>query len=160
MMHELSSARSCKSQGQGDKLFSKFYKAPAMEAESVVHDAVIGLCGDRFVELLLCTETLPCRMLSIESFFSQVFTFYFSMICRKLGKEIKDNVEILDISPKRTQVLEKIGVCLTPGNVVWAKTACQMWWPAEVGYSFLVAPQYELGIIYVHFYFDNIYIPF
>ncbi|XP_044498457.1 uncharacterized protein LOC123220325 isoform X2 [Mangifera indica] len=83
MMLELSSARSCKSQGQGDKLFSKFYKAPAMEAESVVHDAVIDLCGDR-----------------------------------KLGKEIKDNEEILDISPKRTQVLEKIGVCLTPGKVI------------------------------------------
>ncbi|KAK8593348.1 hypothetical protein V6N13_043059 [Hibiscus sabdariffa] len=24
------------------------------------------------------------------------------------------------------------GVCITPGNAVWAKTACQVWWPAEI----------------------------
>lgn len=89
-------------------------------------------------------------VVSLSSLFSQLFSFYFSMICRKLGKETNDNLEILEFTPKRSQVMERNGVCLTPGNVVWAKTACEMWWPAEVGYCyFSCATQYELEIIYV-----------
>lgn len=33
---------------------------------------------------------------------------------------------------KKLQVRGSTGVCITPGNAVWAKTACQVWWPAEV----------------------------
>ncbi|OMO73741.1 Thaumatin [Corchorus olitorius] len=33
---------------------------------------------------------------------------------------------------KKLQIRGSNGVCLAPGNVVWAKTACQEWWPAEV----------------------------
>ncbi|XP_031280855.1 uncharacterized protein LOC116139317 [Pistacia vera] len=97
MLHELPFVHFCKYQGQGAGLFSKFYEAPVMEAESVVRNAVIDLCGDR-----------------------------------KLGKETNDNVEILEFTPNRSEVMERNGVCLTPGNVVWAKTACEMWWPAEI----------------------------
>ncbi|KAL5743042.1 hypothetical protein ACOSP7_029774 [Xanthoceras sorbifolium] len=35
-------------------------------------------------------------------------------------------------TPSKSQVTERIGVCITPGNVVWAKMACQTWWPAEI----------------------------
>lgn len=33
---------------------------------------------------------------------------------------------------KKLQVRGSNGVCTTPGNAVWAKTACQVWWPAEI----------------------------
>ncbi|GMI79975.1 hypothetical protein HRI_001666600 [Hibiscus trionum] len=33
---------------------------------------------------------------------------------------------------KKFQVRGSNGVCITPGNAVWAKTACQVWWPAEI----------------------------
>ncbi|XP_022746635.1 uncharacterized protein LOC111296534 [Durio zibethinus] len=33
---------------------------------------------------------------------------------------------------KKLQVRGSNGVCITPGNVVWAKTACRLWWPAEI----------------------------
>ncbi|XP_021290048.1 uncharacterized protein LOC110420941 isoform X4 [Herrania umbratica] len=33
---------------------------------------------------------------------------------------------------KKLKVTRSNGVCITPGNVVWAKTACQVWWPAEI----------------------------
>ncbi|TYH22094.1 hypothetical protein ES288_A04G099500v1 [Gossypium darwinii] len=33
---------------------------------------------------------------------------------------------------KKLQVRGSTGVCITPGNVVWAKTACQVWWPAQI----------------------------
>ncbi|XVF07806.1 hypothetical protein REPUB_Repub06bG0171600 [Reevesia pubescens] len=32
----------------------------------------------------------------------------------------------------KLEVSRSNGVCITPGNVVWAKTACQVWWPAEI----------------------------
>ncbi|KAA3463912.1 thsA [Gossypium australe] len=33
---------------------------------------------------------------------------------------------------KKLQVRGSNGVCITPGNAVWAKTACQVWWPAQI----------------------------
>ncbi|XWS59597.1 hypothetical protein CRYUN_Cryun08bG0135800 [Craigia yunnanensis] len=33
---------------------------------------------------------------------------------------------------KKLQVRGSNGICITPGNVIWAKTACQVWWPAEI----------------------------
>ncbi|KHF98755.1 thsA [Gossypium arboreum] len=37
---------------------------------------------------------------------------------------------------KKLQVRGSTGVCITPGNAVWAKTACQVWWPAQNGLKF------------------------
>ncbi|KAK3226643.1 hypothetical protein Dsin_006505 [Dipteronia sinensis] len=50
---------------------------------------------------------------------------------RNFGKETNDNVGMLTFTPSKSQVTGRIGVCITPGNVVWAKTARQTWWPAE-----------------------------
>ncbi|KAI9153788.1 hypothetical protein LWI28_016564 [Acer negundo] len=51
---------------------------------------------------------------------------------RNVGKDTNDNVGKLTFTPSKSQVTGRIGVCITPGNVVWAKTARQTWWPAEI----------------------------
>ena len=38
--------------------------------------------------------------------------------------------------PIKSQVMENSGAFSNPGSVVWAKTACQVWWPAEVSYRY------------------------
>jgi hypothetical protein len=59
----------------------------------------------------------------------------------------------LECTPKKSQVTESNGFCITPGSIVWAKTACQMWWPAEVCYCYcLVAP-----FLFVYFFLHVIF---
>lgn len=42
-------------------------------------------------------------------------------------------LEVLKLTPDKSRVTERNNnVCRTPGTVVWAKTASQVWWPAEV----------------------------
>ncbi|XP_007027502.2 PREDICTED: uncharacterized protein LOC18598075 isoform X4 [Theobroma cacao] len=47
------------------------------------------------------------------------------------GRIVQKVVE-QDSDKKKLKVTGSNGVCITPGNVVWAKTACQVWWPAEI----------------------------
>ncbi|KAA8518674.1 hypothetical protein F0562_016148 [Nyssa sinensis] len=35
-------------------------------------------------------------------------------------------------TPNKSQITGEDDVCITPGSVVWAKTAHQLWWPAEI----------------------------
>ncbi|WCJ34429.1 hypothetical protein M5689_015740 [Euphorbia peplus] len=54
------------------------------------------------------------------------------------------------------RVNESCSVCATPGNVVWAKKDCQMWWPAEIiGETSSITDsrsQGECGHVLVQFY--------
>ncbi|XP_057999573.1 uncharacterized protein LOC110647935 isoform X2 [Hevea brasiliensis] len=38
----------------------------------------------------------------------------------------------MESTPEKSQVTESTSFCVTPGNVVWAKMDCQIWWPAEI----------------------------
>lgn len=63
-----------------------------------------------------------------------------------------------DSDKKKLKVTGSNGVCITPGNVVWAKTACQVWWPAEVcSCYFHVVSQY-VGDLFV-FYTVSVHVP-
>ncbi|XP_065855107.1 uncharacterized protein [Euphorbia lathyris] len=61
-----------------------------------------------------------------------------------------------DAMPGEARVTESSSVCATPGNVVWAKTDCQMWWPAEIiGETSSIADSRSQGIcghVLVQFY--------
>ena len=35
-------------------------------------------------------------------------------------------------TPHESSVSDSSSLALTPGSVVWARIACQIWWPAEV----------------------------
>lgn len=35
-------------------------------------------------------------------------------------------------TPRESSVSDNSSLAVTPGSVVWARTACQMWWPAEI----------------------------
>ncbi|XP_017977726.1 PREDICTED: uncharacterized protein LOC18598075 isoform X3 [Theobroma cacao] len=48
------------------------------------------------------------------------------------GRIVHRKVVEQDSDKKKLKVTGSNGVCITPGNVVWAKTACQVWWPAEI----------------------------
>ncbi|XP_059463162.1 uncharacterized protein LOC132192006 isoform X1 [Corylus avellana] len=50
---------------------------------------------------------------------------------RNVSEQTSDSARSLECTPKKSQVTEGIGFRITPGSIVWAKTACQMWWPAE-----------------------------
>lgn len=76
MLYELPFVHSCKSQGQGAGLFSKFYEAPVMEAETVVRNAVIDLFGDRFVQMLLSWDLTMQDVISLSPLFSQLFCLF------------------------------------------------------------------------------------
>ncbi|TKY62094.1 PWWP domain [Spatholobus suberectus] len=43
-----------------------------------------------------------------------------------------DISKMSESTPLESSVSESSSVAVTPGSVVWARTACQMWWPAEV----------------------------
>lgn len=58
----------------------------------------------------------------------------FCILCRTFHERKNDNAEILDFLQIKSQVTESTGAFTSPGSVVWAKTACQVWWPAEVSY--------------------------
>ncbi|RVX11995.1 hypothetical protein CK203_009398 [Vitis vinifera] len=51
---------------------------------------------------------------------------------RTFDEQKDDNAATLDFMPIKSQVMESSGAFTNPGSVVWAKTACQVWWPAEV----------------------------
>ncbi|XP_057983395.1 uncharacterized protein LOC131168156 isoform X6 [Malania oleifera] len=50
---------------------------------------------------------------------------------RNFDEQQCDTAETLDFTPIKSQITEINDVSITPGSIVWAKTACQMWWPAE-----------------------------
>jgi len=35
-------------------------------------------------------------------------------------------------TPRESSVSDNSSLPVTPGSIVWARTACQIWWPAEV----------------------------
>lgn len=37
-----------------------------------------------------------------------------------------------EYTPRESSVSDNSSLAVTPGSVVWARTACQMWWPAEI----------------------------
>ncbi|XP_059667549.1 uncharacterized protein LOC132312978 [Cornus florida] len=51
---------------------------------------------------------------------------------RNVDKQRIDVVKTLEFTPYNSQNRETSDVCITPGSVVWAKMADQLWWPAEV----------------------------
>ncbi|XP_062167262.1 uncharacterized protein LOC133873556 [Alnus glutinosa] len=51
---------------------------------------------------------------------------------RNVSEQTSDSTRSLECTPKKSQVTESNGFCIKPGSIVWAKTACQMWWPAEI----------------------------
>uniref|UniRef100_A0A5B7A3M9 PWWP domain-containing protein n=1 Tax=Davidia involucrata TaxID=16924 RepID=A0A5B7A3M9_DAVIN len=51
---------------------------------------------------------------------------------RNLGNQECDIVRKFKFTPDKSQVTEGDDVCTTPGSVVWAKTAHQLWWPAKI----------------------------
>ncbi|KAK9985656.1 hypothetical protein SO802_030607 [Lithocarpus litseifolius] len=51
---------------------------------------------------------------------------------RNVGEQSSDAARSLEFTPKKSQVSESNSFCITPGSVVWAKTACKTWWPAEI----------------------------
>lgn len=51
---------------------------------------------------------------------------------RTFDEQKDDNAATLDFMPIKSQVMESSGAFTNPGSVVWAKTACEVWWPAEV----------------------------
>ncbi|XP_075639610.1 uncharacterized protein LOC142611382 isoform X1 [Castanea sativa] len=51
---------------------------------------------------------------------------------RNVGEQSSDTARSLEFTPKKSQVTESNSFCITPGNVVWAKTAYKTWWPAEI----------------------------
>ena len=53
-------------------------------------------------------------------------------LCRNVDKQREDTLGALDFSPNKSQTTESSDACTTPGSVVWAKKACEVWWPAEV----------------------------
>lgn len=51
---------------------------------------------------------------------------------RNFEKQRCYTVSTLEFTPDESQITESSDVCITPGSVVWAKTARQLWWPAEI----------------------------
>ncbi|KAF7818679.1 PWWP domain-containing protein 2A-like isoform X1 [Senna tora] len=47
-------------------------------------------------------------------------------------QEKSDTLEVSESTPQESPVTDCNFIAVTPGSVVWAKTACQMWWPAEI----------------------------
>ncbi|XP_065638694.1 uncharacterized protein LOC112038886 isoform X3 [Quercus suber] len=56
---------------------------------------------------------------------------YGSCSDRNVGEQSSDTARSLEFTPKKSQVTESNSFCITPGSVVWAKTAYKTWWPAE-----------------------------
>ncbi|KAI7998037.1 hypothetical protein LOK49_LG10G01576 [Camellia lanceoleosa] len=50
---------------------------------------------------------------------------------RNVDKQTSDMVRKIEFLPDKSQITESSNFCITPGSVVWAKTARQLWWPAE-----------------------------
>ncbi|KAF5750441.1 hypothetical protein HS088_TW03G00777 [Tripterygium wilfordii] len=78
----------------------------------------------------LSTSLLEVPATKVESVAQDVLLNSCSQ--RDLIKQKTDTSRILNFASTESQVKGNGGVCMTPGNVVWAKTACQMWWPAEI----------------------------
>ncbi|KAM7468237.1 hypothetical protein LguiB_015799 [Lonicera macranthoides] len=51
---------------------------------------------------------------------------------RNVDKQREDALGALDFSPNKSQTTESSDACTAPGSVVWAKKACEVWWPAEI----------------------------
>ncbi|GAU20348.1 hypothetical protein TSUD_338300 [Trifolium subterraneum] len=42
------------------------------------------------------------------------------------------DAKMSESTPRESSVSDNSSLAVTPGNVVWARTSCQMWWPAEI----------------------------
>ncbi|XP_010267288.1 PREDICTED: uncharacterized protein LOC104604578 [Nelumbo nucifera] len=53
---------------------------------------------------------------------------------RNIRRHVSDTDGTLAFTPDKStsRISESNDVWIIPGNIVWAKTACQMWWPAEI----------------------------
>ncbi|KAG2682808.1 hypothetical protein I3843_10G002000 [Carya illinoinensis] len=49
---------------------------------------------------------------------------------RNVGEQTSDTARSVECTP--SHATETNGFCITPGSVVWARTASHMWWPAKI----------------------------
>ncbi|KAK7825524.1 hypothetical protein CFP56_033083 [Quercus suber] len=57
---------------------------------------------------------------------------YGSCSDRNVGEQSSDYCKVTGIYPQKITSYRKQQFCITPGSVVWAKTAYKTWWPAEI----------------------------
>ncbi|KAF8403154.1 hypothetical protein HHK36_011251 [Tetracentron sinense] len=70
---------------------------------------------------------------------------------KNIGGYKSDTAGPLEFTLNKSQFTESNNVWKSPRSVVWAKTACQMWWPAEVGYCYIrLATQCEIVIVHIY----------
>ncbi|KAF1857414.1 hypothetical protein Lal_00007206 [Lupinus albus] len=65
----------------------------------------------------------------------------FSIFLDASNKKI-DMFKMSESTPHGSPVSDSNSFAVTPGSVVWARTACQMWWPAEVFTAIFSHPSY------------------
>ena len=95
---------------------------------SISHDTFFFLVPSNFFP-----DTYSCGHL-YGYFKSSYLTIIllFCILCRTFLERKEDNAKTLDFMPITSQAIKSSGALSNPGSIVWAKTACQVWWPAEV----------------------------
>jgi len=56
----------------------------------------------------------------------------FLFLYRDYCNERNDISKMSESTLLESSVSDSSSLAATPGNVVWARTECQLWWPAEV----------------------------
>lgn len=51
---------------------------------------------------------------------------------RNVDEQRSGTVRTLEFTPDKSRIMGSSDICLTPGSVVWAKNAHQLWWPAKI----------------------------
>ncbi|KAB1221191.1 hypothetical protein CJ030_MR2G025725 [Morella rubra] len=57
---------------------------------------------------------------------------FFDSSDSNVSEQTSDNARPFERLTTKSQVMKSNGFCITPGSIVWAKTARCIWWPAEI----------------------------
>ena len=124
--------RCSKSQNKRPQIASNFSETTVVEVETIVQNELFGSCSERFVQHTFMPWSCKISSVWIQLQFSD---YIFLILYRNVGEQTSDTTGSLEFTPQKSEVTESNGFCITPGSIVWAKTACQTWWPAEVCYA-------------------------
>lgn len=109
---------------------SEFSDDPVMEVDSVVQVQGLNLASNRFV-FYGHAGTNNLRPFSFM-FLMSLNPFSFLFQCRDASNKKIDTFKMPESTPHGSPVSDSNSLAVTPGSVVWARTTCQLWWPAEV----------------------------
>ncbi|KAF5473647.1 hypothetical protein F2P56_010247 [Juglans regia] len=100
------------------------------EGKQLPEHPLVQCCKFQDKELRFSSDFSETLILEVETVAQN--ELFDTLSERNVGEQTSDTSRSVECTPSKSHATESNGFCITPGSVVWAKTASHMWWPAKI----------------------------